>query len=384
MISEDTEYTLFFHNEEDHPFHAIIPPLYTSVNYGGHEPEEVARSLANEFDFPLYTRGHNPTVAVLRSKLAALEGAEDCLIFSSGSAAMAATVMSYVQAGDHVLCVSEAYSWTKRLIRDFLPRFGVEYTLADGRNTDEFLSHLKPNTRLTVLESPTSLFFRIQDIRAISAACHEKGIAVVVDNSFCTPLGQNPLALGADAVVHSVTKYLNGHGDVVAGAVCATKERIRRIFYGPFMTLGASPSAWDAWLVLRGLRTLPLRFQKSCDNLLKVLAAIKPHPALKKIYHPWWDDDVTQALARSQMRQPGGMFSLEFECKDRARLMEAFRRLKRFKIAVSWGGFESLALPFALFSPEAGIPMNVARFYCGPDDAGKLTEDIVNLLNYLT
>lgn len=383
MITDDTEYTLFFQNEEDQPFHAIIPPLYASVNYGGHEPEEVARRLAHEFDYPLYTRGNNPTVALLRKKLAALEGAEDCLVFSSGSAAIAATVMSYVKAGDHVLCVNEAYSWTKRLLRDFLPYYGVEYTLADGSDTTHFLSFLKSNTRLVVLESPTSLFFKVQHIKAIASECRKRGIAVMVDNSFCTPLGQNPLALGADAVVHSVTKYLNGHGDVVAGAVCASADCIRRIFYGPFMTLGATPSAWDAWMVLRGLRTLPLRFQKSCDNLMHILSAIEHHPALKKIHHPWWGDEVTQSLARSQMRLPGGMFTLEFRCENRQRILEAFRRLKRFKVAVSWGGFESLALPFALFPAEAGLPINAARFYCGPDNPVKLADDIVNLLDCL-
>lgn len=383
MISDDTEHILYFLGEEEHPHLAVVPPLYASVNYGSHDPDALGERLTREFELPLYSRGNNPTAALLRSKLAALEGAEDCLVFSSGSAAMAAAVLSYVNAGDHVLCVKEAYSWTQRLLRDFLPRFGVQCTFADGSRTDEFLAHVKSDTRLVILESPTSLFFHVQDIKAIAKVCREKDIPVIVDNSYCTPLGQNPLALGADAVIHSVTKYLNGHGDVVAGAVCASTERIRQIFYGPFMTLGATPSAWDAWHVVRGLRTLPLRFKKSCDNLTLVLQAIENHPAVKKIYHPWWDSSETQALARSQMLMPGGIFSLELRCENPIRLAEAFRRLKRFKMAVSWGGFESLVLPFHIFPPEAGLPPNMARFYCGPDDGDRLSHDVLNLLNYL-
>lgn len=383
MKPGEIEDIIFHLGEEEFPYGAILPPVFHSVNYGDKDPEALAERLAHELERPLYTRGNNPTVALLRRKLAALEGAEDSLVFSSGSAAMAATVMSYVHAGDHVLCVQEAYSWTTRLLRDFLSRYGVTYSFADGCEASAFLKGIQSHTRLVILESPTSLFFNIQDIQYITTRCRELGIPVVVDNSCCTPLGQRPLSLGADAVVHSLTKYPNGHGDVVAGVVCGSKDRIQNIFYGPYMTLGAVCSAEDAWKILRGLRTFPLRFKKSCETLQVLLDALVGHPMVQSIRHPWYGPPETQALARRQMSYPGGLFALEFCAQDPARLKDAFRRLRRFKLAVSWGGFESLALPYCVFPPQAGLPANMARFYCGLDEPTALLEDLLNLLKYL-
>ncbi|MCX7768102.1 MAG: aminotransferase class V-fold PLP-dependent enzyme [Flavobacteriales bacterium] len=380
MSADVYERILLSLGEEEPSQGAVVPPVFHSVNYAGHSVEALARKLANEFDEPLYTRGNNPTVALLRKKMAALEGAEDSLFFASGSAAMAATVLSYVKAGDHILCVQEAYTWTTRLVRDFLPNLGVEFTFSPGYPTENFLASLRPNTRLVILETPTSLFFRVQDVEAICGRCKEREIPVVVDNSYCTPMAQKPLLWGADAVVHSATKYINGHGDVVAGVVCSSQERIRHIFYGPFMTLGATLSASDASQILRGMRTLPLRFQRSCQTALYIMEKVRNHPAVTKIWHPWYASDEEKALARKQMRLPGGMFTLEFRCKYRESLEKAFSRLRFFKLAVSWGGYESLALPFAAFPPRNQLPWNMARFYCGLDDPDDLLHDILNVL----
>jgi cystathionine beta-lyase/cystathionine gamma-synthase len=213
------------------------------------------KGLQKEFEEPFYTRGYNPTIAILREKLAALEGSEDALVFSSGSAAMAAAVMSVVKSGDHVVCVQKPYSWTNKLLNKLLVNYGVETTMADGTNTDTFITFCKPNTKLIILESPNSWTMELQDIEAICEFARTKNITTIIDNSYSTPLLQNPVSMGADIVIHSSSKYINGHSDVVSGVLCASKEIVSRIFAKELMTIGSIISPNDAWLMIRGLRT---------------------------------------------------------------------------------------------------------------------------------
>jgi cystathionine beta-lyase/cystathionine gamma-synthase len=208
-------------------FGAVSPPLIHSSNFAFKTVADYRKAVANEKDHSIYTRGKNPTTAILCEKLAALEGAEDALVFSSGSAAVAAAVFSCVESGDHVICVKDPYSWTNKLFTQLLSRYGINLSMVEGSSVKNFEQAIKENTRLIYLESPNSLTLDLQDIEAIASLARKNGISTILDNSYASPLGQSPLKLGVDIVVHSATKYLAGHSDLLAGAVCASADRIR-------------------------------------------------------------------------------------------------------------------------------------------------------------
>jgi len=253
----DLSHILFHLGEERGRYaNAIAPPIFQASNFAMRSVASMREAIAREYDTALYTRGANPTSTILRQKLARLEGTEDALVFGSGAAAVAAAAVAAVGQGDHVVCVDKPYSWTRVLLRDLLPRFGVACDFVDARDPSVVEAALRPTTRLIVLESPNSMTFEQQDLAAIAALARPRGIRTMIDNSWASPLGQNPAAHGIDVVVHSGTKYLAGHSDVVFGAVCASREFCEAMFRGPYLTLGAILSPHDAWLALRGLHAL--------------------------------------------------------------------------------------------------------------------------------
>ncbi|HPN80430.1 aminotransferase class I/II-fold pyridoxal phosphate-dependent enzyme, partial [Dokdonella sp.] len=283
----DLSYILNHLGEERGTYHgAVAPPIVQSSIFAFPSVAEMRRGFADEFAEHMYTRGNNPTVAILRKKVAALEGAEDCLAFSSGAAAMSAAVFASVRAGDHVVCVARPYSWTRSLLRDLLPGFGVSTGFVDGTDVANFEDALKPETRLIVLESPNSMTFEQQDLSAVARLARSRGIRTICDNSFATPLNQSPISHGIDLVVHSATKYLNGHSDVVAGMLCGSDAIMREVFKGPYMTFGAILSPHDAWLLIRGLRTLAVRMERVASTTARVLAFVEAHPAIRAVFHP--------------------------------------------------------------------------------------------------
>ena len=217
----DLSYILNHLGEEDRARHrgAVAPPIYQSSIFAFDSVAAMREALHDELDRTLYTRGNNPTVEILRKKLAALEGAEDALLFGSGAAAIAAGVIACVAAGDHVVCVQKPYSWTRALLRDLLKKFGVTHSFVDASAIAQVENALTEQTRLIVLESPNTMTYEQQDLAAIARLAKQRGIRTLVDNSYATPLLQNPIALGIDLVAHSATKYLNGHSDVLAGAI---------------------------------------------------------------------------------------------------------------------------------------------------------------------
>lgn len=360
--------------EREKYFNAVSPPILQSSNFTYKTIEEFRNAFRDELDTPLYTRGCNPTVAILREKLAALEGAEDALVFSSGSAACAAAIIGNVQAGDHVVCVQKPYAWTYKLLSLFLARFGVDYTFVDGTDVENFRKAIRSNTKVLMLESPNSLSFELQDIEACVKLAKEHNLLTICDNSYSSPINQNPIKMGVDIVVHSGTKYINGHSDVVVGVLCGTKEMVRKIFHSELMTLGANISPNDAWLVLRGLRTLPLRVQRSQETTLKVLEYLEKHPKVDYVRYPWSKSHPQYTLAKKQMKGAGGLFSVNFK----ARNMESMERFceamaEVFLMAVSWGGYESLQVPSVTFyklhpNETPPLPYTFVRYYIGLEE----------------
>ncbi|NUM51141.1 MAG: aminotransferase class I/II-fold pyridoxal phosphate-dependent enzyme [Flavobacteriales bacterium] len=370
--------------EREDYFNAVTPPIFQSSNFCFKNVEALRNGLKNEFETPFYTRGFNPTVGILRKKIAALEKAEDALIFSSGSAAISAAVISSVKQGDHVICVKKPYSWTNHLLTHLLAKFGVECSMVDGREIINFENAIRKNTTLIYLESPNSMTFEMQDLEAVAILAKKNKITTICDNSYASPINQNPITLGIDIVVHSATKFISGHSDVVAGVICSTKEKIKKIFEQEFMTLGATLSPNDAWLLIKGLRTLPIRVKQVTENSFKVLHFLETHPKIEKIYFPFSEKNTQISLAKKQMKPCGGLISIELKVDNIAAVERFCNHLKYFIIACSWGGYESLQFPIcALYNSEnytTELPWNFVRLYIGLEDADVLIEDLKQAL----
>lgn len=369
-------------------FNAVSPPIVQSSNFAFKTLDEFRQAFTNELEHHIYSRGNNPTVAILRQKLAALEGAEDALVLASGAGAVANAVIANVSAGDHVVCVESPYSWTKILLAKLLPRFGVTCTFVDGRAIKNIENAIQANTKLLYLESPNSLTFELQDLEACAKLAKSRGIVTCIDNSYCSPLYQQPIKMGIDIVVHSGTKYLNGHSDVVVGVICSSKAMIQKIFDTEFMTLGGIISPNDAWLVTRGLRTLELRVKRSFESAFKIVQYLEKHPKIERVLYPWLPSFPQYELAKKQMRGAGGLFSVYLKADSIEKVEAFFHRLERFLLAVSWGGHESLVLPSAGFynipgRPDSPVPWNLLRFYIGLEDPDWLIEDLEQALEVL-
>lgn len=367
---------------------AVSPPIFQTSSFAFKDTEAMRQALAHEMDQPFYTRGHNPTIAQLQEKIAALEGAESCLAFSSGSAAISAGVLSYVNQGDHIVCVEKPYSWTNKLLQNFLPRFGVSHSYVKGEELANFEAAIQPNTKLILLESPNSMTFELQDIAAVCAMAKQHGIPVAIDNSYCTPLNQQPIAMGVEMVFHSATKYLSGHSDLVAGVLCTTRERAEKVFASEYMTLGATLSAHDAWLILRGLRTLPLRMQRVAETTPKVVEFLEAHPLIEQVYYPFSPSSPQYALAQQQMKLPGGQFSILLKAPQIEAVDYFCDHLQSFLLACSWGSYESLIFPISTLYSSANysgtsLPWNLIRFYIGLEEAEGLIRDLTQALEKL-
>jgi cystathionine beta-lyase/cystathionine gamma-synthase len=367
--------------DRENYFNAIAPPVIQSSNFAFPNLAYFRNAFSNELENHVYSRGNNPTVEILRKKLAALEKTEDALVFSSGAGAIAAAVIGNIRAGEHIVCQQAPYSWTSALLRKFLSRFGVEHTFVDGTSIDAIRAAIRPNTRLLFLESPNTMTFEIQDLSACASLAKEHGLVSIIDNSYASPLYQNPADYGIDIITHSGTKYLNGHSDVVVGVLCGSSAMVKRLFDSELMTLGGILGPHDAALVLRGLRTLPLRLQRSNDSANYLVAKLENHPKVARIWHPFHHSFPQQELAMRQMRGCGGLFSVEFNT-DSMEKMEAFiHKIERFLMAVSWGGHESLMIPTIGFYNIPGrnnppMPYTFVRFYVGLEEPQWLWDDL--------
>jgi cystathionine beta-lyase len=374
-------------DREDY-FLSISPPVIQTSNFAFRNIEHMRSCFMDEFSNHLYTRGNNPTTKILRQKLAALEGSEDALVFGSGVAAISAAVIANVKAGDHVVCISSPYSWTHTLLTKYLPRFGVTHSFVDGRDLEAIRKALIPSTSVLFLESPNTMWMHLQDLEACAQMAKEKGITTIIDNSYASPIYQNPIALGIDIVVHSGTKYLNGHSDVVFGALCGTKEMVRHIFETEFMTIGAILSPHDASLVIRGLRTLELRMERSNKTALALAEKLEQHPMVESVNHPLLPSNPQYELAKKQMKGAGGLFSFFIKADKKEEVFAFVEKLKHFTLAVSWGGHESLIIPMAAFYDMPGrenpsAPLNLVRLYIGLEELEFLWDDLNQALNSL-
>ncbi len=240
-------------------FNAVAPPIIQTSNFAFKTVADFRKVLQDEQEGRLYTRGQNPTTDILRKKLAALDGAEDFLVVTSGAAAIFTGVLANVQSGDHIVSVRSPYIWAQKMFDEILKRFNITTTYIDGTNIENFKNAIQPNTKLIYLESPNSWLLELQDLEAVANLARSKNIITVIDNSYATPLYQPPISMGIDLVIQTATKYIGGHSDTLGGVICGSKELITKIYHSEFLNIGATISPFNSWLLLRGcVRFLPV------------------------------------------------------------------------------------------------------------------------------
>jgi|WetSurSiteA1Bulk_404760.scaffolds.fasta_scaffold01044_3 cystathionine beta-lyase/cystathionine gamma-synthase len=360
-------------------FNAITPPVFQTSNFAFRNVAELKDAIASEKESYIYSRGNNPTTDILCKKIAALEDTEEALAFSSGMAAISSAVISFVGSGDHIVSVRNNYSWANILMTRFLPRFGVETTFVDGRDSENFRKAIRKNTKLFYLESPNSLTFELQDIEAVAEIARSNHITTLIDNSYSSPLTQSPASMGIDVILHSASKYLGGHSDIVAGIVCASSVNITRIFNNEYLGLGGIISPFNAWLMLRGLRTLPARIDRISSTTTRVVDYLEKHTMVEGVLYPLSPRHPQHELAIRQMLKPTGLFSVNLAIHDTQKIELFVNSLKQFLIGVSWGGHESLVFPAMSFDNERikeGYTGNLIRFYIGLDEPESLINDL--------
>lgn len=367
--------------DRENYFNAIAPPIIQSSNFAFKTVDDMRGAFADEYSTYLYSRGLNPTVDILRKKLAALDNAEDCLVFNSGAAAIFAAVLANVKTGDHIVSVKKPYTWAQKMFNEILPRFGVTTTYVDGRDIENFERAILPNTTVIYLESPNSWDYAIQDLKAVSELAKAENIVTIIDNSYCTPIYQRPIEYGIDLTLQSATKYIGGHSDTVAGVLSGSAEMITRIFNSEYMNIGSGISPFNAWLLIRGLRTLPMRLQHITQTTAKVIDYLKGHDKVEAVLFPFDESFPQYALAKQQMEGACGLLTFIIKADTVEQIERFCNSLQHILMAVSWGGHESLIIPKC-----AGLPANTfnpqhkdhrsLRLYVGLEEAGYIIKDL--------
>lgn len=374
--------------DREHYFNAVAPPIIQSSNFVFKKAEELSEALKDEMNGYLYSRGLNPTVEILRKKLAALDGAEDCLVWNSGAAAIFAGILANVKSGDHVVSVKSPYTWAQRTFDVILPRFGVTTTYIDGTKIENWEKAIQSNTTLFYLESPNSWDFALQDIKAVAALAKKKNIVTMIDNSYCTPVYQRPVEMGIDLSMQTATKYIGGHSDVLGGVLSGSKAMIKKIFDSEYLNIGSGIQPFNAWLLIRGLRTLPARLDRISRSTKDVVNYLKNHPKVEGVLFPFDESFPQYELAKQQMRGACGLFTFIMKTKKRESIVKFCESLKHILMAVSWGGHESLVIPKC-----CGITANdfdhsnkehrYVRMYVGMEDSQYLIADLEQALSFI-
>ncbi len=365
----------------------VTPPIYQTSTFSFDDAQSMARAAHAPGFERFYTRHGNPNHGQVERIVAAIEGGEAAMVSASGMGGISATTISLTKAGDHVVAQRVTYAGTRSLLSSVLARFGVDVTFVDQADTAAFERAMRPNTTLVMLESPSNPLLGITDIGAVARIAHDAGALVTVDNTIATPVNQRPVELGADVVLHSATKYLGGHSDLIAGVVVSSKALIARIWETHHI-LGATLGPFDAWLLLRGLRTLEMRVARHNENALRLAQFLEEHPRVARVYYPGLASHDQHELAARQMSGFGGLLSFEVKGSfdDARRVID---NLSLVHSAVSLGGVESLiAQPAAMWSnipesPESrlmGIIPSLLRLSVGVERIEDLIADFQRAL----
>jgi cystathionine beta-lyase/cystathionine gamma-synthase len=372
------EASLIVCDDAEHEHDPVVGPIYQTSLFTFKNYEAMRSAFAGESAGYIYSRVGNPTVHDFERRIAALEGAEAARGFASGMAAVSATVLSIVKAGERIVATRHCYGDTYRFFEQLLPRLGITVDYVDGTDVGAVESAL-PGARLLYLESPSSMVFELQDIAGLAQAAKAQGVVTMIDNSWATPIFQKPITHGVDLVVHSASKYIGGHSDTVAGVVAGTAAMIARINELTHPFLGAKLSPLEAFLLTRGLRTLPLRLRRHMDSALVIADRLRQHGPVTKVHHPVYSNHP----GRATLSGFTGLFTFEVdESIDVARFSDA---LKFFRLGVSWGGHESLIVPVAASLAQTpgvnsfgrfGVSPRAIRLHVGLEDPEILWADL--------
>lgn len=362
----------------------VSPPVHMANTYIFESAEEAAHAFETE-SLPIYTRWGNPTTAVMEAKVAALEGTEAAVGTASGMAAVTSAILAAVEGGDHVVATTGLYSGTYHFVVEDLPRYGVETSLAEAADPAAFEAALQSNTRLIFLESPGNPSLAMNDLTAIAEIARSRGILTVIDNTFASPVNQHPIELGIDVVVHSATKFLCGHGDALGGVVVGSSGFVRKVLAGPIRRFGGCISPFNAWLISRGITTLPLRVRRHNRNALRVAEWLADRPGVAWVRYPWHPSHPQFELAQRQMPGGGGgvvVFELEGGFDAGVQLLNRVELCAR---TVSLGDVRSLITHPASTTHHsvprkariaAGITDGLVRFAVGLEDVEDILEDL--------
>ncbi|KAA3660369.1 MAG: aminotransferase class V-fold PLP-dependent enzyme [Calditrichaeota bacterium] len=385
----ETQLQHFGENRQD--YHgAVVPPIFQNSLFTFESWEAIDAAFDDRTKNCIYTRGKNPSVSLVEEKIANLAGGESAKLFGSGMAAISAAILHFLQPGDHVITVQNIYGPTNNLLNAYLRRkMNIEVTYISGEHIDDFAGTITERTRLIYLESPSSAVFRLQDIAAVAKLAKEKGVKTIIDNTWATPIFQKPLGMGIDLEVHSCSKYFGGHSDIVAGVIIGCEQDIREIAVNEFELLGGKMAPFEAWLILRSLRTMPIRMQKHQENALQVADFLEEHPKIRSVNYPGLPSFPQFELGRKQMSGYSGLLSFELAMDDLSQIKNFFNSLKVFQIGVSWGGHESLIYAPAIsylkeLPPEQfknlGISLGDMRISVGLENGDDLVEDLAQAL----
>lgn len=384
--------TIACHYAEDreHNYGAVVPPIYQNSLFTFDSWESIDEAFSNPTKNFIYTRGNNPTVSNVEKKIAKMAGGEKARLFSSGMAAISSAIMYCVKKEGHVIAVSNVYGPVNNFLSTYLKeKMGIEVTFVLGKDIEDFEKNIKSNTCLIYLESPSSAIFTLQDIKKVAAIAKKNNIKTIIDNTWATPIFQKPLEMGIDIEVHSCTKYIGGHSDIVAGVIISSEKIIDNIFNKEYLWYGGKIAPFEAWLIMRSLRTLDIRMEKHQKNAMKVAKFLEKHPKIDKVYYPGLESFDQHELAKRQMKGFSGLLAIEVKCDEVDKLKNFVNKLTLFKIGVSWGGHESLIFVPAIsylkeMKPEQfkklGITLGSIRLSIGLEDADELIEDLENAL----
>jgi len=350
--------SLIVAHDESNAYDAVVPPIVQTSLFTFTDYDDMIASYRGEKIRPIYTRGLNPTVRMFEEMLARLEGAQDAIGFASGMSAISSTVLSFVEPGDRIVAVRHLYPDAFRLFGTLLKRMRIEVTYVDGRDEEEVARAL-PGAKLLYLESPTSWIMETHDVAALAALARRHGVITSIDNSWASPIFQQPISLGVDLVIHSASKYLGGHSDVVAGVVAGSKELIGRVRSEAYPYLGGKLSPFDAWLLIRGMRTLPIRMKAHEQSALSIARRLQAHEAVEAVCYPGLANQLPNGLSGTS-----GLFSFIF--RDGVDIRAFSDHLKLFKLGVSWGGHESLIVPGNVVLAQKAQPNSAVAFGISP------------------
>ena len=366
-------------------------PIYQTSTFAFENVQDGSAKFAGEKEGYIYTRLGNPTQNALEEKMAAIEGAEAAIATASGMAAISSSVMAVAFAGDHILAHDCLYGCTHSLMEEILPRYGIEVTFADLSNLDNVEENMQDNTKLVYLETPSNPTLNLVDIEEVSKKAHAAGAKVIVDNTFMTPYLQSPLELGADMVVHSATKYIGGHGDAIAGVIAGKEEMLADIRMTTLKDFGGIISPFNAWLLLRGLKTLPIRVEKHNQNAMEVAEFLEAHDKVEKVFYPGLESHPQHDLAKKQASGFGSMISFELKGGHSAG-EKMMNNVNLATLAVSLGDVDTLiqhpaSMTHAPVPREerlaAGITDGLVRISIGIEDVEDIIADLENSLSVL-